>query len=520
MVNGDMKRFLSTLTLLSVLYIGVAAQDGVRKDEFMLDSFPQVQFLWHEYNPNCLKSEDFALRENGVDVLCTIKSIPIEDNVVNTPRTVIVLWEDMASHGKGMADFSLSVLTSFFSSPNLIGDNDEFMVAAYNRHSINDPILKEVTNGFASDREQILNGISSYNRSKSDFSELPQQTDVFPAVNAALEILKRRDGADRAKAIVLITAGRPLSSSATNSPVAVRNLALQYHIPIFAVQYASNHGVSESIKDLAISTYGDFIACSSMDSRSNRMAGFDALYSFYQSIPLNCHGQDYLVTYSSRSKKGSESVELSMSVNGFDYVLSFITPKHSVGSWIKSHVALFVILVLSIVIIIVLIIYFVLRVRKKQRQSAQEMERLREEYNNANQEAEQKIKAQDERFQHFKNAEENRRQNEAKERLAQLMKRKNLNPRLQFKSNGTTQTYVISKVETLIGRSNDCDVIVSGSTVSRHHAKISYTETGFFIEDLGSKNGTIVDGVPVQGPTLLNNHALINMGAELVNFYM
>ncbi len=515
-----MKRFLSTLALFSILFINVAAQDGVRKDEFMLDSFPQVQFLWHEYNPIRLKSEDFALRENGVDVLCSVKSISVDKNVGNMPRTVIVLWEDMANHGAGMADFSLSVLTSFFSSPNLIGEKDEFMVAAYNRHSINNPILKEVTDGFESNQEQILRGIRSYNRSSSRFSELPQQTDVFPAVNAALDILKRRDGTNRAKAIVLITAGRPLSSSATNSPVAVRNLALQYHIPIFAIQYASSYGVSESIKDLAKSTYGNFIACSSVDTRTNKMNGFDALYSFYQSMPFNCHGQDYLVTYSSRSKRGGESVELALSVNGFDYVLSFITPKHSVGSWIKSHVILFVILVLLVVFVIVFIIYIILKVRKKQQQSAQEMVRLREEYNNANQEAEQKIKAQDERFQQFKTAEEERRQSEEKKRLEALMLRKNLNPRLQFMSNGAMQTFVIRQIETIIGRGGDCDAVISGFTVSRHHAKVCFTETGFYIEDLGSKNGTIVDGVPVQGPTLLKNHSLINMGAELINFYM
>jgi serine phosphatase RsbU (regulator of sigma subunit)/pSer/pThr/pTyr-binding forkhead associated (FHA) protein len=46
----------------------------------------------------------------------------------------------------------------------------------------------------------------------------------------------------------------------------------------------------------------------------------------------------------------------------------------------------------------------------------------------------------------------------------------------------------------VLGRNPDCDVIVDGKAVSRHHAKISRREDGFWLEDLGSRNGTYLNG--------------------------
>jgi general secretion pathway protein A len=50
----------------------------------------------------------------------------------------------------------------------------------------------------------------------------------------------------------------------------------------------------------------------------------------------------------------------------------------------------------------------------------------------------------------------------------------------------------------LIGRSKLCDVRVESKIVSRHHAIIHYTAESAILIDLGSTNGTKVDGYPVR----------------------
>ena len=49
-----------------------------------------------------------------------------------------------------------------------------------------------------------------------------------------------------------------------------------------------------------------------------------------------------------------------------------------------------------------------------------------------------------------------------------------------------------------IGRSPDCDVFLSAKEVSRHHAEVRRDDDGFLLVDLGSMNGTQVNGAGVK----------------------
>ncbi len=55
--------------------------------------------------------------------------------------------------------------------------------------------------------------------------------------------------------------------------------------------------------------------------------------------------------------------------------------------------------------------------------------------------------------------------------------------------------WVLSRTAPLhIGRDVDCDITLPDRQVSRNHARIFWHEDGYFVEDLGSKNGTHVNG--------------------------
>jgi diguanylate cyclase (GGDEF)-like protein len=54
----------------------------------------------------------------------------------------------------------------------------------------------------------------------------------------------------------------------------------------------------------------------------------------------------------------------------------------------------------------------------------------------------------------------------------------------------------------LVGRATSCQLTLPDIGVSRQHAKISVTKDGFVVEDLGSKNGTFVDGDRIQKKTV------------------
>ncbi len=62
---------------------------------------------------------------------------------------------------------------------------------------------------------------------------------------------------------------------------------------------------------------------------------------------------------------------------------------------------------------------------------------------------------------------------------------------------GGQQRWPLEKEEITLGRGPDCDIILPDRVVSRHHAVIQRREGRYFILDQGSKNGTFINGEPV-----------------------
>ncbi len=66
-----------------------------------------------------------------------------------------------------------------------------------------------------------------------------------------------------------------------------------------------------------------------------------------------------------------------------------------------------------------------------------------------------------------------------------------------------------------IGRVGPADVVINQANVSRKHARISRTDSGYTIEDLGSSNGTFVNGERIQGLRPLSNGDTIRLGDQV-----
>ena len=66
------------------------------------------------------------------------------------------------------------------------------------------------------------------------------------------------------------------------------------------------------------------------------------------------------------------------------------------------------------------------------------------------------------------------------------------------------QRWVIED-EVLIGRDPTCDIVIMDRQVSRFHTRITFTETGTLMEDMGSKNGTYLNGTMVNANTYLQD---------------
>jgi two-component system, cell cycle response regulator len=71
----------------------------------------------------------------------------------------------------------------------------------------------------------------------------------------------------------------------------------------------------------------------------------------------------------------------------------------------------------------------------------------------------------------------------------------------------------------LIGRGSDAELWLSDDGVSRKHARLIKEEDNYFLEDLGSANGTYVQGARIAGRVLLEDGNQIQMGPSAVFRY-
>lgn len=68
----------------------------------------------------------------------------------------------------------------------------------------------------------------------------------------------------------------------------------------------------------------------------------------------------------------------------------------------------------------------------------------------------------------------------------------------------------------MIGRGADCQLILEDDYVSTRHARVVSTPNGIYVEDLGSTNGTYVNGQRITAPTTITLADTVRIGKTMM----
>lgn len=82
---------------------------------------------------------------------------------------------------------------------------------------------------------------------------------------------------------------------------------------------------------------------------------------------------------------------------------------------------------------------------------------------------------------------------------------------------GRTIRHPLGAKPVVMGRDISCDLSIEDPGASRHHARITPTKTGYVVEDLSSKNGTLVNDAPCMRRTLGDGDRIL-IGSTLATF--
>jgi class 3 adenylate cyclase len=67
------------------------------------------------------------------------------------------------------------------------------------------------------------------------------------------------------------------------------------------------------------------------------------------------------------------------------------------------------------------------------------------------------------------------------------------------------QVYILEEAPLVIGRSAEADIVVPNALMSRKHARVSWDGQRYVVEDLGTRNGTLVNREQITGPRPLTD---------------
>jgi len=83
---------------------------------------------------------------------------------------------------------------------------------------------------------------------------------------------------------------------------------------------------------------------------------------------------------------------------------------------------------------------------------------------------------------------------------------------------GGKERFPLTRDRITIGRSRESDIFLPDQWLSRHHAEIRHDAGGFAVVDLGSKNGTLLNGDQVADIQRLHDGDVITLGEHILTF--
>ncbi len=79
--------------------------------------------------------------------------------------------------------------------------------------------------------------------------------------------------------------------------------------------------------------------------------------------------------------------------------------------------------------------------------------------------------------------------------------------------------FPLEKDELFIGRDLTNDIVINDAEISRRHARLVSQAGGYVLEDLGSTNGTFVNGQRLASPYILRPGETVTLGEHVTLTY-
>ena len=92
---------------------------------------------------------------------------------------------------------------------------------------------------------------------------------------------------------------------------------------------------------------------------------------------------------------------------------------------------------------------------------------------------------------------------------------------LEMETPGATpRSFHFTQGDVVVGRDPDCQCVVSDGTISARHVRFAYHHGQWWVEDLGSRNGTSLNETPLTTPTIIVHGDAVRCGQAVIKIIL
>jgi len=523
--------------LIAVFVFSFSSYSQIKfyNDSTSVANFPEISFQINDRDPDLKIKSDFILRErlDQLEVIDSFSFIHLKDSLTysNENKCILVMIETLGhSNRYEQLNTSLNAINSSLS--RFINKGDKVKLVWFALRNAETKVLNDINPKFTDSIKEIKSYLNKFRLPDNDFTN-KYVSDITGALIEGVEMLDKLDS-NLPKAIILISEERNNKYAQVSTTSAIAK-ARENGVVINTIKYNRFKDEQFSIPTLSQGTYGErFVLSQSLgNQRVNNKKKSEienSVLKISKNLVKRSKGNNYEFSFLTQNDiKNGKNYDIQVEVtDSGEHVeeLSYRAP----GNWIIAQFQKNLILSIIIsIIFIALIIILVLKIYKsyKEKALARENEILDQRKNTELQQVE--IDKQNKEIDRIKNEESERKRIEAekkkKEAESVLIKKMLQNgnfPILKVIEGGNSKTYEVNKPSFAVGRSSNNDLTINNPHISGNHFTIYFDGNNYSLNDVGSTNGTLVNGIIYKGGSgsiNLNDGDIIEVTEITIVFY-
>jgi hypothetical protein len=478
-----------TLTCLMLNVGNVGAQD-LMITSIDSSAFPEVKFQIVYKGKKKFDKSELSLTQDGRPLTFTInESAP--GSAPEKGRAIFLLIEASGNtFGKPLIEMREGVISAM----DNLEPEDLFNAATFGSYEVDSVGLVKMADHFSASHGQIRESIISKMRA---FEDTALRSDLYKNILESINYFNAEKGIPQHRILIVLSAARNNSKSPQTSS-SVIGTAKEFGMPVHSITVLSSDSAYSAGRMDLISrkTKGKYFTCKSQIEIANAITDILNL-----PVPESMKDATYEVSLTAFNELQLNTAKIELNFRGTRQIITAST--FSGGSLIPEDYRKYMWISIGILGLIVVIMVFInVFSKRKSRSSNKGIDTLAPEF------VEDEVPIIEEKPQVptirvQQKSSYKKQETEVSSPVFPNEPPKSNGPVVLVSLNGRTQTYPLVKEETFIGRHDSNDIHVPEQTVTGRHAVIRLKLGKVSIEDLGSTNGTFVNGERIRSKEIM-----------------